>query len=57
MTLSDAIDVYATYLNAVPKAREHYEPEELQDFLEDLAKARAEMEIAWLAAHPTKENT
>jgi len=41
-------EAYAAYLNARPRAVEHFEPDELALFEEDLAKARAQMEAACL---------
>jgi hypothetical protein len=48
VSVGEATEAYAAYLNARPRAVEHYEPDELADYDEDLEKARAAMERAWL---------
>ena len=48
MTYAEAQEAYAAYLNAWPRARGEYDDDELQQFVEDLYKAKREMEIAWL---------
>jgi hypothetical protein len=39
---------YAAYRNALARAREELSPEQFALFEEDLAKARAAVEVAWL---------
>lgn len=46
--LSADIEAYAAYLNARPRAAEHFDTEALAEYDEDLAKARAEMERSYL---------
>ncbi len=50
--LAAATEAYAAYLNA-PRGVLH--PDEQQMFDEDLAKARAAVESAWLQAKPVRE--
>jgi hypothetical protein len=51
--VSGAVEAYAAYLNA-PRGILSSEEQELFD--EDMARARAAMERAWLEAKPVKEN-
>jgi hypothetical protein len=50
--LSGAVEAYAAYLNAPRGILDH---EEQQLFDEDMARARAAMELAWLEATPVQE--
>lgn len=52
---SDEIEAYAAYRNALTFARERYDIDELEQFEEDLAKAKAAMERAWLDLIPNQE--
>lgn len=52
MTVGEATEAYAAYLNARARAASHYEPEQLAEFDADLAKAAAAMQLAWLEQHP-----
>lgn len=45
---SDAQEAYASYLNGLQRAREHYGPEEFERYEEDLQKAKDALECAWL---------
>ena len=47
---------YAAYLFA-PQGRPFDDPDEQAAFDQDLAKARAQMEVAWLESKPMKETT
>jgi hypothetical protein len=51
-SISDEVEAYAAYLNA-PRDHLRHEEQVLMD--EDLGKARAAMERAWLEANPTAE--
>lgn len=50
MALSDEIDAYSAYLNGLPRATREYEPEALAEYVEDLEKAKAQLERAYLEA-------
>jgi hypothetical protein len=50
--VSGAVEAYAAYLNAPRGILDH---EEQQLFDEDMARARAAMERAWLEATPVQE--
>lgn len=54
MALSEDIEAYAAYLNALPAAREQMRHEDLVEFEQDVEKARAAMEVAWLEQKPIK---
>jgi hypothetical protein len=51
--LAAATEAYAAYLNA---PREVFDPAEQQMLDEDLAKARAALETAWLQAKPVRQS-
>lgn len=53
MTYQDEVEAFAAYSNGLERAREHYEPDELELYLQDMEKARAAMETAWLEQKPT----
>lgn len=55
MMYAEALDAYGAYLNALPRARLHYEPDALEEFEADLQKAREAMERAWLEDTYRKE--
>jgi hypothetical protein len=44
---SDAQEAYAAYLNGLPRAREHFSPEELEKYEADLQKAKDDLDTAW----------
>lgn len=48
LNVGDEVEAYAAYLNARPRASEQMRHEELEQFDQDLGKARAQMERAWL---------
>ncbi len=50
MNLADEIQAYAAYLNGYRTARENLRYEELEEYEQDMAKAQASMEAAYLAA-------
>lgn len=56
MIYTEALDAYSAYLNALPRARLHYEPDALEEFEADLVKAREAMERAWLEDSYRKEH-
>lgn len=51
--LGDATEAYGHYLNARPRAVEHFDADALAEYDADLAKAKAQMERAWLESKPT----
>lgn len=55
MNISEATAVYAEYLSGLPFAREFFDEETLNEYKEDMAKAHAEMERAWLESAVSKE--
>lgn len=48
MTLAEATEAYAAYVNGRPRAVDQLRHEDLADYDADLEKARAVMETAWL---------
>ena len=48
LSLSDAMDAYQAQLEAVRCNLHRFDPEEQDELLEDLAKARDALEVAWL---------
>lgn len=48
MDLNAEINAYGGYVNGLTRARLELEPAEFELYLEDLAKARAALEVAWL---------
>lgn len=55
MSYADEVQAFAAYRNALTFARERYDASELERFEEDLAKAKASMDRAWLDLIPTQE--
>ena len=53
MSYAEDLDAYNAYRNGLARAREHYEPAELEKYEADLLKAKAAMERAWLESKPT----
>ena len=52
MDISEATAAWADYVNGLPFARENFDSISLDEYEQDLGKARAEMERAWLEAKP-----
>lgn len=48
MSLADATEAFAAYLNGRPRAVEHFDEQALVEYDADLDRARAAMETAWL---------
>lgn len=56
MSYVDELAAHAWYLNNLPRAEEHFEPDQLEQFKQDMAKAEAAMQRAYLELIPTEGN-